>query len=251
VLSDSDDDSADLTIAQGNDTQRTITLTCTAQLTGNVQVTGTKSITVDVIAAPVEFTAIDLGLPSGLKWANMNIGAEAPEGYGEYFSWGNVTGHKSTNGSTFDDRYNWGTNTGPYASTPGASIQFTSQHKNADYSATSGYDAARENLGGSWRMPTATEIQELYDNTDNEWTSFNGVHGRKFMKKSDHSVYVFFPAAGFGDGTSLRNRGSYGRYWSSSLSSAGRGYCLRIDSSYILPQDDYRRFGGLSVRAVQ
>lgn len=210
------------------------------------------TISVEIASAAPTVNFVDLGLPSGKLWADRNVGAESEEGYGAYFSWGNVTGHKSTNGSTFDDSYDWGTvNTGPYASTPGASIQFTSQHKNADYSATSGYDAARKNLGGSWRMPTATEFQELYDNTDNEWTSINGVYGRKFMKKSDHSVYVFFPAAGYSDGTSLGYRGSYSYYWSSSLYSAGHGYHLLFDSSSVLPQNHGNRYRGYSVRAVQ
>jgi len=179
----------------------------------------------------------------------MNVGAASEEDAGEYFSWGNVEGHKSTN-----DRfsYNWGSsNTGPYASTPGASIPFTSQTKNADYSADSGYDAARELFGGSWRMPTATEFKELYDNTDNEWTTVNGVNGRKFMKKTDHSVYVFFPAAGYGNGTSLHDRGSSGYYWSSSLNSADYGYILDFVSSNVFPQDYNNRYFGYSVRAVQ
>jgi hypothetical protein len=152
---------------------------------------------------------VDLGLPSGTLWAkgnivkkgdNYQIGEETD--YGAYVSWGNVTPHFSSNNFKFDDNYDWGTsNSGPYQSTPGVNIMFTSQHKNADYSADSGYDAARELLGGSWRMPTATEFQELYDNTDREWTTINGVSGMKFMKKSNHSVYVFFPAAGYGYGT--------------------------------------------------
>lgn len=211
------------------------------------------TISVEIASAAPTLTvnAVDLGLPSGKLWADRNLGAESEEGYGAYFSWGNIAGHASSNGSTFDDSYDLGTaNTGPYASTPGASIQFTSQHKNADYSATSGYDAARENLGGSWRMPTATEFQELYDNTDNEWTSINGVYGRKFMKKSDHSVYVFFPAAGYGNGTSLNSRGSSGIYWSSSLYSAAYGYNLGFSSSGVFPQSSSSRYYGYSVRAV-
>jgi uncharacterized protein (TIGR02145 family) len=100
-------------------------------------------------------------------------------------------------------------------------------------------------------MPTATEFQELYDNTDNEWTAINGVNGRKFMKKSDHSVYVFFPAAGGGSRTSLGSRGSYGLYWSSSLDSADYGYDLLFYSSDVTPPSYNYRYVGCSVRAVQ
>ena len=187
-----------------------------------------------------------------MLWCRHNVGGETETDYGEYFSWGNVTGHKSTNGSTFDDSYDWGnSNTGPYASTPGASISFTSQTKNADYSPTSGYDAAQVNMGSDWRMPTANEFQELYDNTDNEWTTINGVAGCKFMKKSDHSVYVFFPATGVGINAGLHGRGQNGSYWSSSLLSADRGYRMFVFSSDVYPQNDYHRFYGYSVRAVR
>lgn len=207
---------------------------------------------IDTISKGPVYEAIDLGLPSGLKWANMNVGAESEEEDGAYFSWGNIEPHFPTSASSFSP-YTWGgSNTGsPYKDTPGASIPFTSQTKNADYSADSGYDAARELFGGSWRMPTATEFKELYDNTDNEWTTINGVNGRKFMKKTDHSVYVFFPAAGYGSNTSLSSRGSVGNYWSSSLYSADNGYYLLSSSSYIVPQSRNYRYYGCSVRAVQ
>jgi hypothetical protein len=71
------------------------------------------------------------------------------------------------------------------------------------------------------------------------------------MKKTDHSVYVFFPAAGLGNSTSLSGRGSSGSYWSSSLYSADIGCSLYFDGSVVVPQDVNRRYYGYSVRAVQ
>lgn len=195
---------------------------------------------------PPQPDAVDLGLPSGLKWASYNLGATAPEEYGLYFSWGNVAGHASSNGSTFDDGYDFGSsNSGPYASTPGASLTANIASNDASH------DAAKAMLGGSWHMPTKDNFQELYDNTDNEWTTINGVYGRKFMKKTDHSVYIFFPAAGYGRGTSLNGRGSGGNYWSSSWYSADRAYRMYFDSSSVYPQIYNNRYYGYSVRAVQ
>ena len=98
------------------------------------------------------------------------------------------------------------------------------------------------------------DFQELYDNTDSEWVAdYNGtgVAGRKFMKKSDHSIYVFFPASGFYDGTSLNYRGTYGFYWSSSFLSTPRAYNMRFNSSSVSPQSDSSRRSGLAVRPVQ
>ena len=216
-----------------------------------------RGISVRAVQEPPKY--IDLGLPSGTKWAKGNIVSKGNDvydvgsetDYGAYVSWGNVTPHFSSNGSTFDDSYDFGnSNSGPYASTPGASIPFTSDTKQADFSPNSGYDAARELLGDSWRTPMATEFQELYDNTDSEFTSINGVNGRKFMKKSDHSVYVFFPAAGNGYNTKLFNRDSNGSYWSSSLGSADNGYYLNFNNSMVIPQNRSKRCSGASVRAV-
>ena len=140
VISASDEDSATLNIAGGNTTQMTITLTCTATLSGNTTVSGTKSITVGVISPPApEF--VDLGLPSGLLWANQNIGATSPTDAGLYFSWGNIDGHKWNDGHNFSET--------AYGSTSGHSIQ-------TDLTLTQ--DAAHVYLGGTCRMPSKDEF---------------------------------------------------------------------------------------------
>ena len=233
---------ATVTLSENDGVTRTLTLSCTARFSGDVTRSATKSIT---FKFPPE-GAVDLGLPSGLLWRNRNVGANSETDYGDYFSWGNITGHKSTNGSTFDDGYDFGTsNSGPYASTPGKSL--TGNIASND----SAHDAALANLGSGWHMPTKENFKELYDNTDNEWTTINGVAGRKFMKKSDHSVYVFFPAAGYGYGTSLDYRGSRGFYWSASFYDSDYAFYLIFNSSDVYPQNYNYRYLGFSVRAVQ
>lgn len=198
---------------------------------------------------------VNLGLPSGRLWAKGNIVTDGNGGYkvgeetdyGAYVSWGNIVPQFSSNGSTFDDGYNWGTGNEdePYASTPGASLS-------ADIlSNDSAHDAALALLGTPWHLPTKEDFKELYDYTDNEWTTINGMNGRKFMKKTDHSVYVFFPAGGNGHSTSLINRSSYGFYWSGSWYSADQAYYLLIKSSGVDPMSGNFRYNGFSVRAVQ
>ena len=228
--------------------------TAPAAVTKNWADTTAKSLTFEY---EEQAGFVDLGLPSGKKWAIGNIVSDGNGGYkvgeetdfGAYFSWGNIVPHFSANGSTFDDSYDFGTsNSGPYASTPGASVGANIPTNDAQH------DAALALLGSPWHLPTKDDFQELYDNTDNEWVAdFNGtgVAGRKFMKKTDHSVYVFFPAAGRGYGTSLSNRGSRGLYWSGSWHSADRAYSLDFDSSSVNPQDYDYRCRGHSVRAVQ
>ena len=224
-----------LAVSEMPSATETITLTVIATLVGGGNVQATKSVELRIGGADY----VDLGLPSGLKWATMNLGANAPEEAGLYFSWGNVEGHAAGSGYNF--------NSSTYNSTPGGGISGLSQHDSFGQA----YDAAHAILGGSWRMPTDAEFKELYDNTDSEWTTLNGVAGRKFMKKSDHSVFIFFPAAGFYDGTSLSYSGSYGYCWSSSWCGSSDGYDLFFSSGGVNPQGSRYRYYGFSVRAVQ
>ena len=182
--------------------------------------------------------AVDLALPSGVLWAEHNIGANAPYEDGLYFSWGNVTGH------TGDDGYDFGTsNDGPYASTPGAALT-------GNIPTNGTYDAARHNMGAPWRMPTVGEFQELYNYCTTEWTDEDGVSGMLFTSRNNGNV-LFFPASGYRNGTSLSYRGTYGLYWSASLHSQTDGYYLLFSSGGVNPAGNRYRFNGFSVRAVQ
>ena len=180
---------------------------------------------------------VDLDLPSGTKWAKYNVGANSETDYGLYFSWGNIEGHKKASGYDFSKS--------TYSSTSGNRYNRVS----VNISANSDYDAARVNMGGKWRMPTKDEFQELYDNTDSKWTHINDVYGYMFMKKTDHSVYVFFPAAGYYNGTGHNYNGSYGYYWSSVLYSTESAYSLRFSSAIYTQENKYRYYGS-SVRGV-
>ena len=203
------------------------------------------------IEVAIEGGWVDLGLPSGRKWAKGNIVPKSgggykigePTDYGAYFSWGNIVPHFSSNGLSFDDGYSFDSTN--YDASPGKALTADIASNDA------AHDAALACLGGSARMPTREEFQELYDNTDREWVAIDGVNGWKFMKKSDHSVFVFFPAEGSGDDASLSGRGSNGGYWSSSYSDSNYAYRLLFDSSLVLPQSYDDRRNGYSVRAVQ
>lgn len=182
---------------------------------------------------------IDLGLPSGTKWACCNVGASTPEGYGNYYAWGE-TSPKS--------KYNWDT------------YQYGYYNYDDDYShlvnigsdiAGTQYDAATANWGSPWRMPTLTQIQELLNNCTSVWTSQNGVNGRKFTGPNGGTI--FLPAAGGRWNDELSLLGSWGYYWSSTLheSYPNLAYFLRFSS------DDARwyygggRYVGQSVRPVR
>ncbi|MBR5061197.1 MAG: hypothetical protein IKX24_03545 [Prevotella sp.] len=141
--------------------------------------------------------AIDLGLPSGTKWASCNVGATKPEEYGGYYAWGE-TEEKEV--------YNWST----YIHCDGSSS--TCHDLGSDISGTE-YDVAHVKWGGDWVMPTLDDIKELRDNCISEWTTVNGVNGRKFTGPNGNSI--FLPAAGYRWNGDLDDAAGGGYYWSS------------------------------------
>ena len=84
-----------------------------------------------------------------------------------------------------------------------------------------GDDAARANWGGDWRIPTIAEFQALGAAVNTAWTQVNNVYGILCTDKTDSSKTLFFPAAGYCDGSSVYSVGDVGDYWSSSLNSNG------------------------------
>ncbi|MBR3938675.1 MAG: hypothetical protein IKJ67_01695 [Bacteroidales bacterium] len=147
---------------------------------------------------------VDLGLPSGLKWATCNVGANTPEGYGNYYAWGETTTKSSyteDNSRTYKVSMN-------------------------DISGNANYDAARANWGSTWRMPTETEMEELRDNCTWTWTTKNGVNGMKVTGSNGKSI--FLPAAGNCEGPSHIDVGELGRYWGSAPYESGDSYACSL-----------------------
>ena len=132
---------------------------------------------------------VDLGL--SVKWATCNVGANKPEDYGNYYAWGETSTKSSytkSNSKTYGKQMN-------------------------DIKGNSQYDAARANWGGTWRLPTKAELEELKNKCTWTWTAQNGVKGYKVTGPNGNSI--FLPAAGDPNGSSLHADGSYGYCWSS------------------------------------
>ena len=188
-----------------------------------------------------EHEYVDLGLPSGTKWATCNVGASKPEEYGDYFAWGEPK-PKST--------YNWST----YFDTDDVGKTFKKYNINGGLTELQPEDdAATANWGSGWRMPSSDQINELINDeyTTWKWTQLNGVNGRKVTSKSNGNS-IFLPAAGIRWGVELGNVGSYGDYWSSSLypDYDFPSYSLHFNSGDWGWDYDFR-FSGQSVRAVR
>lgn len=134
---------------------------------------------------------VDLGLPTGIKWATCNIGADKPENYGNYYAWGEI----STNSD--------------YTS----SNCITYGKTMSDISGDAQFDAARANWKGSWRMPTQGELEELKKNCTWNLTARKGVLG--YEVKGCNGNSIFLPFAGYRVGLVLYKVGEFGYYWSS------------------------------------
>ena len=168
---------------------------------------------------------VDLGL--SVKWATMNVGASSPSDYGSYFAWGEI---RTKSKYTFDN-----------------SVTYEKDFN--DISGNRQYDAARSNWGGSWRLPTKSELEELKNKCKWTWTTQGGHKGYKVTGPNGNSI--FLPAAGWRDGSPTNFIGVYGYYWSSTTDASNNQ-----NAYYLYFNDDYRDVGwssrcnGNSVRAV-
>ncbi|MBO5974130.1 MAG: CotH kinase family protein, partial [Paludibacteraceae bacterium] len=155
---------------------------------------------------------VDLGLPSGIKWATYNVGATSPEEYGDYFAWGET----EPKDYYWNSSYKWGN---------GKATKYCTDSDDGVVDNKTILeledDAAYANWGGNWRMPTEEEIVELVytNNCTWEWITKNGVNGYKVTSKVNGNS-IFLPAAGFRTTGSFEEVGSYGCYWSSSLNTS-------------------------------
>ena len=199
----------------------------------NIEVVGCEPVEFDLPSGNWQSVAVDLGLPSGVKWADRNVGAISPEEPGLFFSWGNVEGLVIGKACDFSK--------GAYEETEGAKLE-----GNLD----AAHDAATVNLGAPWRMPTEEEFRELCDNCDWEWTTENGYYGVRFTSRINGES-IFFSSSGHGFGSSWNNRGTGGYYWSSSFDSSRYARSLLFFSGGVYPQHSRNRYYGFAVRAVQ
>ena len=195
---------------------------------------------------------VDLGLTSGTLWATCNVGASSETDYGSYFQWGDTVDKSNAvcDWSTYKygDESNFSKyNTG--ISGYGGTIDNKTTLDLVD-------DAARVHMGGDWRIPTHALIEELVEETTNEWISnYNGtgVNGRKFTSKANGNS-IFIPAAGERSGSSFMLQGEYGHVWSSSLVNyrSSSAWYLEFGSNNFdnIREFDRNRPYGFSVRGV-
>ena len=163
---------------------------------------------------------VDLGL--SVKWATCNVGASRPEYVGDYYAWGeNYT----------KDNYLWTNYLFRRSGNDVFEVKFIKYNKNNTHGKIDNKtkldlsdDVAHVKWGGSWRMPTKAEYDELLNSgvCILEWTTQNGVNGLLITsnKYGYEGNSIFLPAGGFRDKESLHQIGRYCAYWTSSLSTS-------------------------------
>ncbi len=189
---------------------------------------------------------VDLGLPSGKKWATCNVGADSPIEFGDYYAWGEITPKETYTWSS----YLW-------CNGEESTITKYSDNPNEGYNGFTDNlrtllpedDAATVNWDASWRMPTYSEMFELKTNCVVTWITKNGINGRLFTGPNGNSI--FLPAAGNRYDNTSGGAGTYGSYWCSNFTTGfpTGARMLFLDSGDCVLENGYR-FVGQQVRAV-
>ena len=239
-----------------------------------------KTVNWSVLENPELYEWVDLGLPSGLKWATCNVGATKPEESGLFFQWGDTLGYKVTLGELqnesqglysiesmepemkqfaqdFSDYKFYNSENGgvmPAEVEPDQSSPFTKYNGLDGLTTLELSDEAANTDYSKMRIPTKEECMELLTGTTSAWTdNYNGtnVNGCVFTSKVDETKSIFVPAAGaVYDGVAFFV-GLGGGFWSSSLyeSVVERAYNPNFGSRGG-GVEDVNRFFGFPVRGV-
>lgn len=210
--------------------------------------------------------AVDLGLPSGKLWAECNVGASTPEASGDYIAWGETEAKEYYGWSTYKYMQS-GKSEWCYVNKYQAEdhqfdgvwykdVKYCNQgDKKTTLEAKD--DVATQSWGSEWRMPTAAEWEELYNNTTQTWTdNYEGTGVKGYMltstKEGHEGASIFLPAAGVRYYSVLLDEGSDGYYWSSSLKEydSNSGRALRFGEGYFYHWSGNGRNDGQLVRPV-
>ena len=187
---------------------------------------------------------VDLGLPSGLKWATCNVGASSPIDPGNYFAWGE-TSTKS--------KYSWKNYRFRIRGNDTDNVRLSKYNTDAKRGNVDNKtrldledDAAHMNWGGAWRMPTREEALELDRHCTWTWTSQEGMKG--YLVKGKNGNSIFLPVTGSKSGLNVPH---FGYFWTSSLyDNPSAGVCSHYYQAATYPYSTGSRCVGIPVRPV-
>lgn len=206
----------------------------------------TNSLDVTVSGKIGNYTYVDLGLPSGLKWATYNVGAKSAEETGSFFAWGETEAK---------DTYSWSS----YKLCEGDESTLTKYCTDQNFGTKDDLvtleaadDAATQIWGSAWHIPNLDEIQELISGCKWEWQADqngSGVSGMLGISITNGNS-IFLPAFGFITVDKQSDKGTVGYYWSASLKNSQNAICISLTSKFIRNESVKERSEGLLIRAV-
>jgi hypothetical protein len=189
-----------------------------------------------------KYQFVDLGLPSGNKWATCNVGSNNPEEAGLYFAWGELDGYTLEDVAAGKKRFYW------------TDYRFGNKDAMTKYNATDGLtqlelsdDASYQSDNGC-RIPNKDELQELIDNTTINYDLLSKKCIKLISKINNN--YIIIPIGGSGDGNFI---GEYGYIWSSSLdiTQNNYGHYVRINLNEGINVRETGRCNGFNIRPIQ
>lgn len=202
---------------------------------------------------------VDIGL--SVEWARWNLGGDSEKSYGVYFSWAETDGTKVVHDW---EGYKW------IAEGSTDRTHVTKYHKEDQQFDAIWYDgttfvgdgrstiepqddAATANWGGTWRMPTAAEVEELVNSCTWTWTDdYDGSKIAGCVVTGLNGNSIFMPAAGNVFKETIGMLGYVGNYWASSLGTVtDNAVSLEFNATGQSVQNTFSRYNGFSVRAVR
>lgn len=202
-----------------------------------------EAVKEEVLKIPSKFEFVDLGLPSGTKWATCNVGASKPEDAGLYFAWGETEGYTAEDVAAGKKSFSWD------------DYKFGTRDNLTKYNATDDLlnlelaDDAAYQSDNSCRMPTYDECDELSLNTTWKYEQVNGVYGLRLTSKTNGKS-IFIPSTGYYNGNVLKNYGGIAVTDVDSLN-YHMCYCMSIDKYGSGNFSSESRCYGYTIRPVQ
>lgn len=201
----------------------------------------------------VKHDCVDLGLPSGTKWATCNVGANAPEEFGDFFAWGETKPKERYDWSNY--QYSMGTESEmmKYCTNPESGIN---GYTDGLLYLESEDDAATVNWGRKWRTPTFEQWKELHENTTQSATVRDGVNGMLYTGRNGNSIFLPYAGSSAKNATK-RWQNENGAYWTSLLhteshadaSDAAMMYFISNNAPFL--EAEAPRYMGMTIRPVR
>jgi len=190
---------------------------------------------------------VDLGLPSNIKWATVNVGASSPEDYGDYYAWGEINTKRMYSDNTYEHCSPKKNIMNVFKSLTGGIKTYS--YRNIAILSGRELDVSELLWGKPWHIPSIKDFKELLRCCNWQWMKRKGVNGYLVLGPNGNSI--FLPTAGEMDSDSLEGDNTEGWYWCSEPDDTIDSWALAM--TFDKKEKDVQEMGkecGLSIRPV-